>query len=148
MDDLKHTLDALKEVEARGCELNTERKRVEETIVGLRSPADDWLLFQARQELKDLNQQMETVQLEASALRIALRQGELPAALAAIEPLKKEFDAAMARFGQARKDADAVGFLVQQARSTVAGIEASIRENEKRIAEINQARARRAARAA
>src|SRR5262245_33091098 len=107
MHDLKQTENSLKDAEARISKLHAERLRLEGKISGMRSPADDFLLYQTREELKSLNEQIETVQLEACGLRVALKESELPAARAAIEPLRKDFDAAMARYSAARVEADA-----------------------------------------
>jgi chromosome segregation ATPase len=141
--DLQQTQAALKEAEAELSKLTPKRTEIERSFLDM--PANDWRRFQAKEQLRILSDQIERLTLEACGLRIALKESELAAARAAIEPLQKEFDAAMARFGDARREADAVGFLVQQARANVSGIESSIRENENRIEQISHARARRAA---
>jgi chromosome segregation ATPase len=143
MDDLQQR--ALKEAEAPLSKLTPKRIELEQKIAALRSPADDWLIFKSRQELKGLNGQIETAQLEVCALRIRIKQSELVVAREAIQPLQAGFDAAMNRYGAARREADAVGFELQQARAAVSGLESAIRENQTRIETIQQARARRAA---
>jgi hypothetical protein len=134
---------ALKEVEAELSILTPQRTEIERSFLDL--PADDWRRFQARQQLRILVEKIETLTIEACWLRVALKEGELAAARAAVEPLQQEFDDAMSHWVAARIEADRLGFKVQQARAAVSGLESCIRENQNRIETIQQARARRAA---